>query len=59
LRKSWDTYFQKISGVPRFKKKGKDESFTLEGAVKILGNNKIQVPKIGIYIKDLRKIATG
>jgi putative transposase len=48
LRKSWDRWFQKISGVPRFKKKGKHDSFTLEGTVKILGNHKIQVPKIGI-----------
>lgn len=48
LRKSWDRCFQKISGVPRFKKKGKHDSFTLEGTVKILGNNKIQVPKLGI-----------
>ena len=48
LRKSWDRCFQKISGVPRFKKKGKHDSFTLEGTVKILGNHKIQVPKIGI-----------
>ncbi|MFM2062496.1 MAG: hypothetical protein RLZZ507_2166 [Cyanobacteriota bacterium] len=48
LRKSWDRCFQKISGVPRFKKKGKHDSCTLEGTVKILSNNKIQVPKLGI-----------
>lgn len=48
LRKSWDRCFQKKSGVPRFKKKGKHDSFTLEGTVKILGSNKIQVPKLGI-----------
>ncbi|MEA5575498.1 RNA-guided endonuclease TnpB family protein [Anabaena sp. UHCC 0451] len=48
LRKSWDRWFQKISGVPLFKKKGKHDSFTLEGTVKIVGNNKLQVPKIGI-----------
>ncbi|MBK1986870.1 transposase [Sphaerospermopsis aphanizomenoides BCCUSP55] len=48
LRKSWDRCFQRKSGVPRFKKKGKQDSFTLEGTVKILGNHKIQVPKIGI-----------
>ena len=34
--------------MPKFKKKGQRDSFTLEGAVKILGSNKIQVPKIGI-----------
>mgnify|MGYP000376695498 CR=1 FL=1 len=58
LRKSGDRCFQKISGVPRFKKKGKHDSFTLEGTVTILRNNRIQVPNIR-YIQDLRKIAIG
>lgn len=48
LRIAWDRCFKKVAGVPKFKKKGKRDSFTLEGTVKILGNNKIQVPKIGI-----------
>ncbi|MBD2505117.1 RNA-guided endonuclease InsQ/TnpB family protein [Anabaena azotica] len=48
LRTAWDRCFKKVAGVPKFKKKGKQDSFTLEGTVKILGNNKIQVPKIGI-----------
>jgi putative transposase len=48
LRDSWKRCFNKTAGVPKFKKKGKRDSFTLEGAVKILGNNKIQVPIIGV-----------
>jgi putative transposase len=48
LRESWKRCFNKTAGVPRFKKKGKRDSFTLEGTVKILGNNKIQVPVIGV-----------
>jgi putative transposase len=48
LRESWKRCFNKTAGVPKFKKKGKRDSFTLEGTVKILGNNKIQVPVIGI-----------
>ena len=40
--------FNKTAGVPKFKKKGKRDSFTLEGTVKILGSNKIQVPCIGV-----------
>ncbi|GAB1542239.1 RNA-guided endonuclease TnpB family protein [Scytonema sp. NUACC21] len=48
LRESWKRCFNKTAGVPRFKKKGKRDSFTLEGSVKIQGNNKIQVPVIGI-----------
>jgi putative transposase len=48
LRDAWKDCFSKKKGVPKFKKKGKRDSFTLEGTVKILGNNKIQVPVIGI-----------
>ena len=48
LREAWKRCFKKTAGVPKFKKKGRRDSFTLEGAVKILGNSKIQVPKIGI-----------
>lgn len=46
LRESWKRCFNKTAGVPKFKKKGRRDSFTLEGTVKILGNNKIQVPVI-------------
>ncbi|WP_414584516.1 RNA-guided endonuclease InsQ/TnpB family protein [Scytonema sp. PCC 10023] len=48
LREAWKRCFNKTAGVPKFKKKGKRDSFTLEGTVKILGSNKIQVPVIGI-----------
>jgi putative transposase len=48
LREAWKDCFSKKKGVPKFKKKGKRDYFTLEGTVKILGNNKIQVPVIGI-----------
>lgn len=48
LRKSWQRCFNKTAGVPQFKKKRQRDSFTLEGTVKILGDNKIQVPVIGI-----------
>jgi putative transposase len=48
LRESWKRCFNKTAGVPKFKKKGKGDSFTLEGSVKIKGSNKIQVPVIGV-----------
>ena len=48
LRTAWDRCFNKISGVPNFKKKGRKDSFTLEGSIKIRESRKIQVPKIGI-----------
>ena len=44
---AWKRCFKKISGQPRFKKKGKSDSFTLEGTCKIKDNFTIQVPRIG------------
>ena len=35
-------------GFPKFKKKGKKESFYLEGTIKILQGNYIKLPRIGI-----------
>lgn len=54
LRTAWDRCFKKKAGVPRFKKKGRADNFTLEGAVKILGGKRIQVPKIGVLKTDER-----
>lgn len=48
LRESWKRCFNKTAGAPKFKKKGKHDSFTLEGTIKVVGTNKIQVPKIGV-----------
>ena len=39
---------RKTAGVPKFKNKGRCDSFTLEGSIKVVGTNKIQVPVIGI-----------
>ncbi len=47
LSTAWKRCFKKISGQPRFKKKGKNDSFTLEGICKIIDSFTIQVPKIG------------
>lgn len=48
LRMPWDRCFKKVSGVPKFKKKGKGDSFELDGTIKIRGTHKIQLPKLGI-----------
>jgi putative transposase len=47
LRTAWDRCFKKTSAPPKFKKKGKHDSFTIDGTIKIKGQNKIQVPIIG------------
>ncbi|MDJ0557314.1 MAG: hypothetical protein QNJ68_23275 [Microcoleaceae cyanobacterium MO_207.B10] len=36
------------SGFPQFKKKGKKDSFYLEGSIKILQGNYIKLARIGI-----------
>jgi putative transposase len=48
LRTAWDRCFKKVSGVPRFKKKGKGDSFELDGTIKICGRRKIQLPRLGV-----------
>ena len=47
LSVAWKRCFKKISSQPRFKKKGKNDSFTLEGTCKIKNSFTIQVPRIG------------
>lgn len=49
LREAWDRCFKKVSGVPKFKKKGKSDSFTLDGSNRIfpIKNHAIRVPIIG------------
>ena len=58
LREAWKRCFNNTAGVPKFKKKEQRHSFTLEGTVKILGNNKIQVPVIGI-LKTYERLPQG
>ncbi len=46
LSLSWKRCFKKISGQPKFKKKGRDDSFTLDGSISV-GFNGIKLPRIG------------
>ncbi len=46
LSLSWKRCFKKVSGQPKFKKKGKDDSFTLDGSITV-GFNHIKLPRIG------------
>ena len=48
LREAWTRAFNKVSKPPKFKKKGRNDSFTLDGTIKVIDHWKIQVPKIGI-----------
>ena len=48
LRTAWDDCFKKKKKPPRFKKKGRNDSFTLDGTIKVVAPYKIQVPKTGV-----------
>ncbi|GGA21140.1 RNA-guided endonuclease TnpB family protein [Okeania sp. KiyG1] len=46
LSEAWKRCFNKVSGQPKFKKKGRDDSFTLDGSITV-GFNRIKLPRIG------------
>ncbi|MDY7003923.1 MAG: RNA-guided endonuclease TnpB family protein [Cyanobacteriota bacterium] len=46
LSNAWKRCFTKVSGQPKFKKKGRDDSFTLDGSISV-GFNRIKLPRIG------------
>ncbi len=58
LRDAWGRAFKKTSKSPRFKKKGRNDSFTLDGTIKVVGHYQIQVPKIGV-IKTYERLQLG
>ncbi len=46
LSEAWKRCFSKVSGLPKFQKKGRDDSFTLDGSITV-GFNRIRLPRIG------------
>jgi putative transposase len=57
LRRAWDDCFKKAKKPPRFKKKGKSDSFTLDGSITV-EQNRIKVPRIG-WIKTYERLPQG
>lgn len=57
LSVAWDKCFKKVSGVPRFKKKGRKDSFTLDGSIKV-EQFKIKVPVMG-WLKTYERLPQG
>ena len=47
-----------LVGFPKFKKKGKGDSFTLDGTIKIVDHYKIQVPVVGV-LKTYERLPFG
>ena len=54
LRRAWDDCFSKSKKPPRFKKKGKSDSFTLDGSITV-ENKRIKVPRIG-WLKTYERL---
>jgi putative transposase len=57
LSDAFKGFFKKSKGFPKFKKKGKHDSFTLDGAIHI-HNRKVKIPVIG-WIKTYETLPTG
>ncbi|MDJ0746748.1 MAG: RNA-guided endonuclease TnpB family protein [Xenococcaceae cyanobacterium MO_167.B27] len=54
LRRAWDDCFNKAKKPPRFKKKGQDDRFTLDGSITV-EHNRIKVPRIG-WLKTYERL---
>lgn len=57
LRIAWDRCFKKISKAPRFKKKGRADSFSLDGSIR-LEDFKVKLPRIG-WIKTYERLPSN
>jgi putative transposase len=58
LSDAWKRCFSKKGGAPRFKKKGRGDSFTLDGTIKVVDHYKVQLPRIGI-VKTFERLPHG
>jgi len=58
LAEAWKDCFLYKKGRPKFKKKGRQDSFTLDGTIKVIDHFKIQVPVIGI-LKTYERLPSG
>ena len=57
LAEAWKRCFQKVAGVPKFKKKGRNDSFTLDGSITVQ-HHQIKVPRIG-WLKTFERLPQG
>jgi putative transposase len=57
LADAWKDCLRAKKGRPKFKKKGRNDSFTLDGSIKV-DHFKIQVPKIG-WLKTYERLPQG
>lgn len=57
LSDAFKSFFKKVKGFPKFKKKGRNDSFTLDGSI-MVDRKQVKVPVIG-WLKTFALITTG
>ena len=57
LREAWNRCFKKVSKPPKFKKKGRNDSFTLDGRIKV-DHHHVKLPVIG-WAKTFERLPQG
>lgn len=57
LREAMNRFFLKLADFPRFKKKGRHDSFTLDGSIQV-DHRKVKVPVIG-WLKTYERLPFG
>ena len=57
LREAWNRCFKKVSKPPRFKKKGRNDSFTLDGQIKV-DHHHVKLPVIG-WVRTFERLPQG
>jgi putative transposase len=57
LSDAWQRCFKKVSGSPKFKKKGRNDKFTLDGSITV-GHQKIKIPNLG-WVKTFERLPQG
>ncbi|MHC5724093.1 MAG: RNA-guided endonuclease InsQ/TnpB family protein, partial [Nostoc sp.] len=57
LSDAFKAFFKKLRGFPRFKKKGRKDTFTLDGSIHV-DHRKVKVPVIG-WIKTYERLRDG
>jgi len=57
LSDAWQRCFKKVAGSPKFKKKGRNDKFTLDGSITV-GHQKIKIPNLG-WVKTFERLPQG
>ncbi len=57
LSDAFKSFFKKVKGFPKFKKKGRNDSFTLDGSIHV-DHKRIKVPVIG-WLKTYERLPFG